>query len=250
MADNVGGTLITKCNGTSLGAKIVQAITTHRFGVGNSGFRTRSKKKIVDTVPYGFFRRDIFNKIGLFDQRLIRGQDYEFNKRITKSGGLIASSKKVNATYYNQKSFVSFIKKQIMWEAPYNSYMWYLAPYSFTPRHALTGCFVVGIISGVTLSPIFPIQIGRPFFFVMVLYAILGITSSLQQAIRYKEIIHVFALPPAFFLFHFFHGLGILTGFLKLLFLSAPVQKTSEPWDRAGFFRVPIFAGILKKEAS
>lgn len=244
-ADNTGGIFITKVRGGGYQARLVQALTTHKFGVGNSGFRTEAKEDWADTVPYGFYRRQLFNLIGWFDERLVRGQDYEFNRRLISSGGRIFRNPLIQIHYYNQEVLKVFLKKQFLMEAPYNSYMWYLAPYSFTPRHAITGFFAFGVIGGLALSPSFPKAIGVPFATVMCLYAALAVLSSLQQAIRYKETRHIFFLPFAFFLFHFIHGLGLLTGLLRLATFTAPVQKIKEPWPGAGFYRVPINKKIL-----
>lgn len=249
-AENTGGIFITKARGGGYQARLVQALTTHKFGVGNSGFRTEAKEGWADTVPYGFYRRKLFDWIGWFDERLVRGQDYEFNRRLISSGGRIFRDPNIQIYYYNQETLREFLKKQFFKEAPYNSYMWYLAPYSFTPRHAITGFFAAGVIGGLALSPSFPKAIGVPFAAVMSLYAALAVLSSITQAIRYKEIRHIFFLPFAFFLYHFFHGLGLLTGLLRLATFTAPVQKIKEPWPGAGFYRVPIHKGGLCKEST
>lgn len=41
----------------------------------------------MDTVPFGCFKRDVFEKVGLYDEELIRNQDDELNARIIKQGG-------------------------------------------------------------------------------------------------------------------------------------------------------------------
>lgn len=236
-SDNCGGQLITKPGGNGYGASLVQAISTHPFGVGNSGFRTELNQGDVDTVPFGFFKKDLFKKIGLFDERLIRAQDYEFNRRIIKYGGRIWMIPSVKITYYNQSTLSSFYKKQIFKEAPYNAYMWYLAPYTFAYRHAITGVFVLGLISGMLLSP-FNLLIKYIFLSVLSLYSILALLSSIQQAKRYNNFFHIFTLPFSFFFFHFLHGLGMLIGIFKLFIKSSPVQKAKEPWDGYGSFRI------------
>ena len=63
-ADNTGGIFITEAGGVGYQARLVQALTTHKFGVGDSGFRTGAKEGWVDTVPYGFYRRKLFDQIG------------------------------------------------------------------------------------------------------------------------------------------------------------------------------------------
>jgi glycosyltransferase involved in cell wall biosynthesis len=235
-ADNTGGVVHTLPRGEGYQAALVQALITCKFGVGDSGFRTGAQEGSADTVPYGFFHRDVFTKIGLFDERLLRGQDYEINRRIIESGGRVWCNPSIGISYYPQPDFASFIKKQVMYEAPYNAYMWYLAPYSFAPRHAVTAVFAAGVVSGVALSPFFPI-IKMIFGATMALYFVLAILSSIQQAVRYKEPRHVVFLPIAFFLYHFLHGIGVIGGLIRLATGTSPVQHGAEPWPGAGRLR-------------
>jgi glycosyltransferase involved in cell wall biosynthesis len=210
-ADNVGGLVITLPGAESYQANLVQALTTHKFGVGNSGFRVGAEEGPSDTVPYGFFSRNIFNKIGLFDQRLVRAQDYEFNRRIIVVGGKVWCNPAIQVFYFNHPTLTGFLIKQFKLEAPYNAYMWYLAPYTFAYRHAITGVFALGIILGIILSFFFPI-IKYAFVSVLVFYSLLAVISSIQQAIRFKQFRHILLLPFSFFLYHFIHGLGVLKG--------------------------------------
>lgn len=234
-AENVGGIVITLPGGINFEAKLVQAMTTHKFGVGNSSFRTDEIVGEVDTVPFGFFKKEIFNNIGLFDERLVRCQDYEFNRRIKANSGKIYMNSKIWSEYFNQKSLFEFYKKQLLKEAPYNPYMWYLAKYSFAIRHAITAVFTSGIIFGALLSLISPI-IFNILIFTLILYFTLAILSSIQQAIRFKNITFILFLPFCFFLYHFIHGLGVISGIIKLTLNKAPVQKEFNPWQDAPYF--------------
>lgn len=236
-ADNVGGLFITQPGGSGYSAQLVQALTTHKFGVGDSGFRTGAKEDWADTVPYGYYRREVFDRLGWLDERLVRAQDYEFNRRIIASGGKILRNPHIQIQYYNQPTIYQFLRKQIVKEAPYNAYLWYLAPYAFAPRHAITGVFAAGVLGGLTLSPV-TLWIAWPFGVVMALYALLAVLAGLQQAVRYRQPAHALLLPLCFFLYHFIHGLGVLFGLVRLLTRTAPVQQADEPWPGAGQFRV------------
>jgi glycosyltransferase involved in cell wall biosynthesis len=180
-ADNIGGIVVTMRHGVTYNAAFVQALITHKFGVGNSGFRTDAPEGPADTVPYGFFRREIFDRVGLFDQRLVRAQDYEMNRRIIAAGGTIWRNPRIEVSYFPPSRFSSFIKKQLKLEAPYNAYMWYLAPYSFAPRHAITGLFAASLILGAALS-FFVHWIRVAFVAVMGLYFVLAIASAISQS--------------------------------------------------------------------
>jgi glycosyltransferase involved in cell wall biosynthesis len=239
-ATYVGGILNTLPHNDSCTAQVVQALTTHSFGVGTSGFRTgRQVEGFCDTASYGIFNKKIFNKIGYLDERLIRAQDYEFNMRIIKSGGTIWLNPNMIADYFNQPNLFVFLKKQFYKEAPYNAYMWYLAPYTFTYRHAITGVFALGVLGGIILSPLFPV-IKLIFLSVIAIYTVIALISSIQQAKRYNKPLHVLTLPISFFLYHFLHGLGVLGGLLRLATGTSPVQKIKEPWDGYGSFRIKI----------
>jgi len=235
-ADNVGGVCITYPGGTGYAAQLVQALTTHRFGVGNSGFRTTAQAGLRDTVPFGFFRREVFDRIGYFDKRLVRTQDYEFNRRLVASGGSIYLNPEIRSSYFNLPALSLFLKKQLLHQGPYNAYMWYLAPYAFVPRHAVTGCFALFFWGSLALAQVHHF-LAWFFLAVMALYFCLGGLASVQQAGRYSDLRHVVCLPFGFFLFHLCHGTGELLGLARLLCRTAPVLKVREPWPGAGKFR-------------
>jgi glycosyltransferase involved in cell wall biosynthesis len=229
-AVNTGGVLITLPYNDKYPAQLVQALTTHKFGVGNSGFRTDMQEGEADTVPFGFFKKEIFAKIGFFDERLIRAQDYEFNQRIRRSGGIIWLNPQIKIEYFNQPNVFKFLKKQLVNEGPYNAYMWYLHPYTLAYRHAIPAFFTLGVLIGIVLSFFFPIM-KCVFLSVLLLYLTIAIFSSLQQAMKFKKVLHFFALPVCFFLFHFSYGLGILIGLFKLILRISPVQRIGNKTD-------------------
>lgn len=231
-ADNVGGVVVTTPKDGAYGAAIIQALTTHRFGVGNSWFRLDAKAGPADTVPYGFFRKTVFSRVGVFDERLIRAQDYEMNRRIGAAGGFIWCDPKIRVEYVNQSSLLGFLIKQVNKEAPYNTYMWYLAPYTFAWRHGITGVFAIGVIAGAGLWCFS--QVRNLYLLVIGVYLFLAVLSSIQQSLKYRKLPHVFVLPFCFFAYHFAHGLGVLYGLIDLALGVAPVQKVAEPWAGAG----------------
>jgi len=224
-ADNVGGILKTLPGSSSYSGHLVQAISTHRFGVGSSGFRVgQRKEKYADTVPFGFFKLETLKEIGKFDERLIRCQDYELNKRIIKQGGKILVNPEVQVEYFNQPSMGKYIKKQIFIQGPYNPYAWYIARHSFNFRHAVSAVFTGSMLIAIVLSFFF-LWARIVLFGVMGLYFFLALISSVQQAIRYKKPLDILVLPFGFLAFHVSHGLGVLLGVTKLVFGLAPVQK-------------------------
>jgi glycosyltransferase involved in cell wall biosynthesis len=104
-ADNVGGCLVTLPMDDTPVARAIALGMSHPFGVGNSYFRIGSRaRRWVDTVPFGCFRRDVFDRVGMFDEELVRNQDDEFNFRIVRRGGRVLLDPTIVASYYARRS--------------------------------------------------------------------------------------------------------------------------------------------------
>ncbi len=226
-AANVGGVFESLPRDSSLQASTVQALTTHKFGVGDADFRLQPKEGPAGTVPFGFFRRDLFDKVGLFDERLIHTQDQEFNARIRESGEMIWLNPRIRVQYFNLGKLFPFFKKAMLDRGQWNPFRWWIAPYSFRPRHAIPTVFVLGILLAVPALVVEP----RAFYFVGVvgaLYGVLAIGSSIQQAVRYRKSWLGLLLPPLFLTYHLSYGTGGLIGVVRLLAGTAPVQRAGK----------------------
>ena len=89
-ADNVGAVCRTLPANDTPKCKAIAAALSSAFGMGNSYFRIGAKEiKQVDTVPFGCYRKDVFDRIGPYDNDLVRNQDDELNARLIKHGGKI-----------------------------------------------------------------------------------------------------------------------------------------------------------------
>lgn len=100
-ADAVGGVCETRASGTGAMARAIAVALSHPFGVGNAWFRIGSReRRWVDTVPFGCYRRDVFTRVGGFDEALIRNQDDEFNLRLRKHGGRLLLVPSVTSRYF------------------------------------------------------------------------------------------------------------------------------------------------------
>ncbi|MHA1360537.1 MAG: glycosyltransferase family 2 protein [Candidatus Helarchaeota archaeon] len=109
-ADNIGGVRITVLRNNTLSAHATAYAISHPFAAGNAVYRTGAKEvKWVDTVFGGCYRREIFNRIGLFNEALIRGQDREFNVRLKRSGGRILFVPHIVCLYFARSDLASYI---------------------------------------------------------------------------------------------------------------------------------------------
>ncbi|MBL7962506.1 MAG: glycosyltransferase family 2 protein [Flavobacteriales bacterium] len=99
----VGG-LITNVHATDLSRRIGLAMA-HPVGVGSAHFRTGARGGYVDTAAFGLYRREVFDRVGWFDEDLVRNQDDEFNFRVTRGGFKIFLTLKATARYHVRATY-------------------------------------------------------------------------------------------------------------------------------------------------
>ena len=211
-ADNVGGVLITKPGNHTPDALAIALATSSFFGVGNAYYRFPkhfSTPKEVDTVPFGCYKKDVFNKIGLFDVELTRNQDDEFNARLRKYGGKIILIPEIKVTYFARDNF----RKMFRMFFQYGYYKPVVNKKIGKPtsvRQFAPVIFTLFLFS-------FPLLIFlKNYFFVYTgilgVYFLLNIFFSLKIAYKEKERKVFFFLVIAFFLIHVSYGFGYLSG--------------------------------------
>jgi GT2 family glycosyltransferase len=108
-AENVGGPALTRADGY-----IAQAIAFgfHTpFATGGAKFRDPRYKGPADTVMYGCWRKSTLERIGLFDEKLVRGQDHELNARILSCGGRLWQSPKITYWYRPRASLSGLFRQ-------------------------------------------------------------------------------------------------------------------------------------------
>jgi len=98
------GGVLNQVNENDAAATISLAMSSI-FGVGNAYFRTGTKSGYVDTVAFGAYKKEVFEKIGFFDDELVRNQDDEFNFRVLQAGYKIYLNKEIQADYFVRGSF-------------------------------------------------------------------------------------------------------------------------------------------------
>ncbi len=104
-ADNVGGTIKTLASKNTIIAKAIAKSLSSFFGAGSSLFRTGTKECVwVHPVFGGCFKKGLFDKIGYFNENLIRSQDMEFNLRLKRFGGKILLTPDIISYYYTRST--------------------------------------------------------------------------------------------------------------------------------------------------
>ncbi|MBF0522029.1 MAG: glycosyltransferase family 2 protein [Candidatus Omnitrophica bacterium] len=221
--DNVGGFLNIKPGNSTLTARAIALAISRGFGAGNASFKTGAiAPKFVDTVPFGCFQRDVFKKVGLFDEDLIRNQDDEFNSRIIKNGGKVLLVPEIIINYYARQFFTQ------LWRMNYQ--YGYFKP--------LTAIKLGKVMTWRQLAPaLFIISLamcGIGFFFYPVFHEILAIESVLYLLVNFtvsaflasqKGILLFPFLVASFCVIHFGYGMGYLRGIFDFIILKKNTKK-------------------------
>ncbi|MCK4796063.1 MAG: glycosyltransferase family 2 protein [Spirochaetes bacterium] len=225
---NVGGVLKTQLKNKSLIGKAIRYITSSKFGVGNSMFRTSKKSGKTDTVLFFCFYKHVTDKIGMFDERIWRNQDNEFNYRLKKNNFILWQDSDIIVKYYNVESFTKLLYQGFL-TGKWNLWTTYIHPLSLSLRHFIPFIFVVYLITS-SIFTVFNSFIGTLLLsFALIPYFSINIFLSVYYGIKDRSPI-TFLLIPTFFLYHFSYGLGSLFGLFILPFKIPKFRKKYRGW--------------------
>lgn len=208
-ADNVGG--LMDAQGTTDFEVAVAKAMTSKFGVGNAPFHVGGEAGEALTVYLGVFKKEIFEKVGFFDESFIRAQDWEMNHRIRISGGKIWFDPKLKVTYRPRPGLASLAKQYFQYGQGRRRItqthkgtvsLRYLAP-PLTVIGLLVGT-LLGLV-GLTLElPILTLGFLAPFVY---FFAVLIAAGSGLKGLSVKSTLY---LPLVFVCMHICWGVGFL----------------------------------------
>ena len=215
-ADNVGGIWrIMPTKDTIINKSIIFA-SSSVFGAGNAYYRKGYSKKIkeVDTVFGGCYKKEIFDKIGLFNENLARSQDMEFNIRLKKAGGKILLNPEIVSYYYPKSTLKEFFKHN------FTDGIWAIYPLKFVKiplklRHFVPLSFILSLLISGIFGIFFPL-FSWLFLFIIATYILFSLYFSINIAYNKKDVKYLFLMPITFACRHFGYGLGSLWGLIKL----------------------------------
>ncbi len=208
----VGGRVETAAEGF-----VPQAIAlafTCPFAIGNAHYRYAQKAQFVETINYGAYRREVFDKVGEFNESLIRNDDWEFNYRARKAGFKFYFSPEIRSTYYPRTS-ITHLWKQQFWTSYGKIKVLQMYPDSFLWRHLIPFLFVTGLFGGGALAFV-SVWVGLAWAGMLALYS----GSALFFAAKYGHRHgwrYAAILPFIFLTIHLAYGLGFLSGLLMAL---------------------------------
>ena len=205
-AECVGG--VIEAIGETETARAIALAQSSPFGVGSAAFRTgRGRARFVDTVAFGAYRKEVFERVGHFDVELVRNQDDEFNFRLIQSDGRIWIDPSLVSRYFTRATIRSLWSQYFQ----YGTYkVRVMQKRNGLPsfRQLAPGLLVVGLVSTITVGSIrrhagVASSVALP-------YAVANLAWSVIASRRDRGALG--ALPAAFATLHTSYGLGFLDG--------------------------------------
>jgi succinoglycan biosynthesis protein ExoA len=215
-AANVGGPARTKSDGYW---QTAIALAFHSaFFSGGSRFHDVNFEGLVDTVPYGCWRRETLEALGGFDEALERNQDDELNFRMVRAGGTIWQSPRIRSWYFPRRSLTALARQY------YQYGRWKAVVIRKHGRPAewrqVVPSLVLALLAGFPLAVLSPPVLGVGLCGLGI-YGVASLVASLAALQSRTQLRLLPALPLVFGTVHVTYGIGLLRGLAGSL-LSVP----------------------------
>lgn len=205
--DNVGGALM--CEGSTLVQRAIGIAHHSKFSVGGANWHNQFYEGPADTVFGGVYRREVFDRVGLFDEDLVRNQDDEFNLRLIKDGGKIWQSPKIKS-WYQPRSSLKDLFAQYMQYGYWKVRIIQKHKLPASIRHIVPSVFVFTLLLLMILSP-WSYWAAWSFAAIVCMYVLANIGASVINAARWGwKFLPL--LPFVFASYHFAYGMGFWVG--------------------------------------
>lgn len=108
-ADLIGGVMAAK--GKTLFQRSVAWAYNSPFGLGGASYHVGGNEGEAESAYLGIFRKSALERVGGYDETIIRGEDWELAQRIKTSGGLVWFSPELSVTYWPRSNWGALVKQ-------------------------------------------------------------------------------------------------------------------------------------------
>jgi glycosyltransferase involved in cell wall biosynthesis len=200
-ADIVGGP--TRIYAETAMQEAIGFVMSHPFGIGGSKVHDDKYEGYVDHVTFGAWKKELFNNIGLFDERLKRNQDDEFHYRAKSMGKKIYLNPEIKLWYCPRKKISAFFKQYFQYGL-YKPLVLKKVKSEFKLRHIIPSLFVIYILS-------IPVSLLTSYWLIpLFLYLVIISFISFRVKIKFP-----FMLLILFPVIHISYGSGFILGLFK-----------------------------------
>jgi len=217
-ADNVGG--IMRAEGRTPFERAVALAYGSRVGLGGTPHHVGGKAGPAETAYLGVFRRERLFEVGLFDEGVKRGQDWELNRRLRQTGGTVWFTPELVVTYRPRPSLRRLVRQFVatgLWRGelarrfPANNGLRYFVPPAMVAAMGLgIVAGLVGVVGAVLGSPVAWALLGFVVPAVYIVFVVLGAVLVARRSGLPTMLWLIVVLPCI----HVGWGIGFIIGFL------------------------------------
>lgn len=198
-----------------------------QFGAGSADFKNPGPARYVDTLAHAAYRRQVFARIGGYDERLTRTEDNEMHQRMKGAGFRLYFDPQIKSYHYPRPQLKGLLHQKFC-----NGYgvgiTMAVSPRCFGTRHFAPFIFLLALIAGIGFGigvswiPLIALAV---FYGAWVCVFALRAASEAPRAARPWCIF----LPFMFLLIHLAYGVGTLMGLVNIPFFVTRRQDYELP---------------------
>jgi succinoglycan biosynthesis protein ExoA len=206
--DLVGGVWDIQPGSEGWMPKSIAIAAAHPLGVGDARYRYTTYAQVVDTVPFGAFRRSLVDEIGQYNENLLTNEDYEFNLRLRRTGGVVWLDPSIRSAYFARASLKDLARQY--WRYGYwKARMLSRFPGSIRWRQAIPPGFVLSLLFFLILG--FWLPLARGIFVIeLASYVLILALAGVQSGIKHQDVSLILGIPLAIATMHLSWGSGFL----------------------------------------
>lgn len=220
---NVGGSWEIRPSAKTWLAGSIAAAAAHPLGAGDALYRHATRAAAVDTVPFGAFKRELLALVGFFDETLLTNEDYEFNVRVRKTGGIIWLDPAIRSVYFARATLPELARQYARY-GYWKARMLRRYPGTLRARQGLPPLFVASLVLGALLACFLPafrfLLAGELGIYILVLLAA-GLHAAYAQRRGYLAV----GLGLAIACMHLSWGMGFLWSMIKRIFIPKESKR-------------------------
>jgi succinoglycan biosynthesis protein ExoA len=212
LGDIIGGIWKIQPGASTWIAKAIAMSASHPLGAGDARYRIGGVAQEIDTVPFGAFRREMIDKIGMYDETLLTNEDYEFNARLRQFGGRVWLDPNISSIYYSRPTLIELAKQY--WRYGYwKAQMLRKHPKTLRWRQILPPLFVTVLLVLGILSIVWNLACWL-LAFIVLLYTIVILSIGIQMSLENSSALLTIGVPLATATIHFSWGTAFLWGLI------------------------------------
>lgn len=187
------------------------------FGSGIAKYRNSTEKQYVNTLAHAAYKREVFETVGGYDERLARTEDNEMHYRMKTAGNRFCFDPSICSWHHARNTLPKMIRQKYL-NGKWIGLTTGVCPQCFSLYHFVPFCFVAAILVTTVLS-FFGFSI--PAAALWITYWTAAILMAVLSVRGKPFAVTHLLLPSLFFVLHIAYGTGTLVGLLQMPFWRA-----------------------------